>query len=451
MLSSFALSTVLCFLTEDRKKPHRLRIRELLSSQRQSIACSQCGHVYDMPECAVGEQMQCVYCEHVILERHPNWETKVLALTVTGLVLFLLANIFPFLGLEQAGQSQQSNLISGVQALILREEFLLAALIFLTIFLFPLLELLGLTYIITFRMLRIKAPYLGQTLRLLKMSEPWSMLEIFLIGVLISSVKLAGMASLVPGIGLYAFLGLVVALLAAHQYIDRYEMWAWLEPLNCYVHPDDEGRLHGCKHCAALVCETTLSDDNACPRCDSSIYPIWPRSQQKTAALLIASTILFIPANTLPIMTTTNLGQTSTDTIFSGVVHLAQAGDVPIALLVFVASIVIPIAKLIVMAVLLWWIGRPQSLEQARQRTKLFHITEFIGRWSMIDVYVVSILVALVQFGLLANVEPGPALLCFAGVVVLTMMAAETFDAKLLWQNDNLRAEYSAQSFAAEH
>lgn len=422
----------------------------MISSHRQSIACTNCGHVYDKPDCAVGEQISCVYCGSMILARHPNWEMRVLALTVTGLILFVLANFFPFLGLEQAGQSQQSNLISGVQALVVRQEFLLAALIFLTIFLFPLLELIGLAYVIVFRIARVKAPYLGRTLHLLKLSEPWSMLEIFLIGVLISSVKLAGMAALLPGIGLYAFLGLVVALLAAHQYIDRDEMWAWLQPLNCYTKEGQPERLHGCKNCAALVCESVLSEDNSCPRCAISIYPVWPRSKQKTAALLIAATILYIPANTLPIMTTINLGQSSTDTIFSGVVHLAQAGDVPIAVLVFVASIVIPIAKLLVMAGLLWWEGQPYTVEQARQRSKLFHITEFIGRWSMIDVYVVSILVALVQFGVLANVEPGPALLCFAAVVVLTMMAAETFDCKLLWQKDRRQhSETLAPAFAS--
>ncbi len=387
--------------------------------------------------------MECVHCGHLMLSRHSHWEAKVAALTVTGIVLFVLANTFPFLGLEQAGLIQQSNLISGVFALLERQQFILAALVFVTIFLFPLLELLGLAYILVFRMVDIRAPFMGQVLHLLHLSRPWSMLEIFLLGVLVSSIKLAGMAQILPGVGLYAFLALVLVLIACHLYLDRETIWNWLDSHNYYATVDYAAdaadpnnqlhqRLFACHCCEALIDDEVLASHNECPRCDNPVYPRWPRSVQKTAALLVAATVLYIPSNTLPIMRTTNLGSTVSDTIFSGVVHLAEAGDLPIALLVFVASIVIPIAKLLIMAYLLWNVSIRTSADP-RQMTRLFKITEFVGRWSMIDVFVVTILVALVQFGLLANVEPGAALLSFAGVVVLTMLAAETFDSRLIW------------------
>ncbi len=415
----------------------------MIRAERQLIACHDCGHVYQNPECPEGSQIECVHCGHLMRTRHANWEAKVASLTLAGIVLFVLANTFPFLGLEQAGLVQQSNLISGVIALIERQHFLLAALVFITIFLFPLLELLGLAYILLFRMVDIRAPFLGQVLHLLHLSRPWSMLEIFLLGVLVSSIKLAGMAHILPGVGLYAFLTLVVVLIACHLYLDRETIWHWLDHHNYYAMEDcsaeaanPDNRLHthlyACHCCEALIDAAVLEGNNECPRCDNPVYPRWPRSVQKTTALLIAATVLYIPSNTLPIMQTTNLGSTVSDTIFSGVVHLAEAGDLPIALLVFVASIVIPIAKLLVMAYLLWNVSVRSSADP-RQMTRLFKLTEFVGRWSMIDVFVVTILVALVQFGLLANVEPGAALLSFAGVVVLTMLAAETFDSRLIW------------------
>ena len=395
------------------------------------IGCHDCGHIYVMPACDVGHEMQCVHCDHVILCKHAEWESKVTALTFTGLILFVFANTLPFLGLEQAGQIQNSNIISGVQALIARDRFILASLVFVTIFLFPLLELLGLSYVLVFRRANVRAPFLGQVLHLLELSRPWSMLEIFLIGVLVSAIKLAGMATVIPGAGLYAFLGLVVVLLACHMYLDRHEIWQWLDDKNFYVNEHTE-QVYPCKGCDALIGESVLLVDNECPRCSNEVHPRWPKSIQKTVALLFAATVLYVPSNILPIMKTTNLGQTTSDTIFSGVVHLAESGDLPIALLVFVASIIIPIAKLLVMAYLIWNVsirfnGKPG------QMSKLFRLTELVGRWSMIDVFVVTILVAMVQFGLLANVEPGAALLSFAGVVVLTMMATESFDQKLIW------------------
>lgn len=403
----------------------------MIRASKPLIACHDCGHVYDLPEFDGGEQLQCKHCDHVLLSRHADWEAKVAALTIAGLILFVLANTLPFLGLEQAGQIQNSNIITGVQALLERDRFMLASLVFITIFLFPLLELLGLAYVMLFRVTGIRAPFLGQVLHLLELSRPWSMLEIFLIGVLVSAIKLAGMATVIPGAGLYAFLALVVVLIASHILLDRHDIWHWLDEHNYYVNKETEA-VYPCRGCHALLGQSVLESDNECPRCGNTVYPRWPRSVQKTVALLIGAALLYLPSNTLPIMTTINLGQASVDTIYSGVLHLAQAGDLPIALLVFVASIVIPIAKLGVMLYLLWNVCVKFSGNPG-QMTKLFRLTEMIGRWSMIDVFVVTILVALVQFGLLANVEPGAALLCFAGVVVLTMMATETFDPKLIW------------------
>ena len=169
-----------------------------------------------------------------------------------------------------------------------------------------------------------------------------------------------------------------------------------------------------------------------CPCCKSQIHSRTPNSLSTTWALLIAAIILYIPANTLPIMTVVLWGDGQPDTIMSGVVHLMDGGMWPLALLIFVASIFIPILKLLILTGLMSSIYF-KSQWKPRDRTMLYRVTEFVGRWSMIDIFVIGILVSLVQFGNTASVSPGIGSLSFAAVVILTMFAAHTFDPRLIW------------------
>ena len=177
---------------------------------------------------------------------------------------------------------------------------------------------------------------------------------------------------------------------------------------------------------------TTKNSELHCPCCQSVIHSRIPDSLNRTWALLIAAIILYVPANTLPIMTVILWGNGQPDTIMSGVIHLLDSGMWPLALLIFVASIFIPILKLMILMGLLISV-QLKSTWKPRDRTILYRVTEFIGRWSMVDVFVIAILVALVQFGNTATVFPGIAALSFASVVILTMFAAHTFDPRLIW------------------
>lgn len=172
----------------------------------------------------------------------------------------------------------------------------------------------------------------------------------------------------------------------------------------------------------------------ACPRCGAHLHPRKPYSIARTWALLIAGYILFIPANMLPVMETASLFGGQQDTIMSGVVYLWVTGSWPLAVLVFVASIVVPLTKLVtltflVVSVQLRWSGLP------RERTRLYRMIEFIGRWSMLDIYVVTILAALVRLQSIATVKAGPGAVAFGAVVVLTMLASMAFDPRLIWDN----------------
>lgn len=169
-----------------------------------------------------------------------------------------------------------------------------------------------------------------------------------------------------------------------------------------------------------------------CPRCGSSLHFRKPGSVSRCWALLIAAYILYIPANLLTIMETGSLFQYRKDTILSGVVELWRTGFWVIAIIVFIASITIPLFKLISLTLLLVSVQR-RSLWQPRQRTRLYRLVELVGRWSMLDIYVVALLAALVQFGAIATVKAGPGAVAFGSVVVLTMLASMQFDPRLIW------------------
>ena len=193
-----------------------------------------------------------------------------------------------------------------------------------------------------------------------------------------------------------------------------------------------EAGLVSCHSCQ-LLCRAPKDSSNACcPRCNDSLHRRKPASLSRTWALVIAAMLLYIPANVLPITETTSLGHTQSDTILSGVVYFMLSGSWHIALIIFVASIVVPLVKLVVLVYLLLsvqfkWLWRP------KERTRIHHLTEAVGRWSMVDIYVVTVLVAMVRMDALAEVTAGPAGLYFAAVVVLTMLAADSFDPRLIW------------------
>jgi len=197
-----------------------------------------------------------------------------------------------------------------------------------------------------------------------------------------------------------------------------------------------EAGLISCERCHLLSRPADRAEPGYCPRCGGELA--WRRrhSIQYTWALVIAAAICYIPANVLPVLTTTALGSSDSDTIMGGVVLLYTTGSWALALIVLIASVMVPLGKLVALSYLLIVVQR-RSLGSNRERTRLYRLVEFIGRWSMLDVFVDTFTVALVQLSPLMSVEPGPGVLFFAAVVVLTMIAAESFDPRLVWDANN--------------
>jgi paraquat-inducible protein A len=305
----------------------------------------------------------------------------------------------------------------------------LAIAVFFTAILAPGLRIALLLYLLLPLRLGYAPPGFTQVFRWDLGLVPWEMMDVFMLGILVAVVKLADMATIVPGTSLWAFVALIFLLAGAQAFLDPREIWQRVAPMDMSTDLASAPTAH-C-HVCGLV-QPAQGHQSHCPRCGAALHRRKPASIQRTWALVIAAAILYVPANLLPIMSVTSLGKTQSDTILSGAQYLLLHGMWPLALVVFVASVLVPLMKLAILVFLLISV-QFRSRWRLRDRTRLYRITEFIGRWSMVDIYVVTVLVALVRLGNLATIEAELGAVFFAAVVILTMFAAMTFDPRLIW------------------
>lgn len=188
--------------------------------------------------------------------------------------------------------------------------------------------------------------------------------------------------------------------------------------------------------CCGLVSQARAQESHPrCPRCLFALHGRKPYSLQRTLAFVVAAVLLYIPANLLPVMGTASALGDSEHTLLGGIAELWHAGSWELAVIVFIASIAVPILKIAALAVLLVTAARRSRWRQ-QERARLYRLVETVGHWSMLDVFVVVVLVGMVQFGAFATVSPEPGLLAFGGVVIATMLAASSFDPRLIWPED---------------
>lgn len=198
--------------------------------------------------------------------------------------------------------------------------------------------------------------------------------------------------------------------------------------------------LVSCHDCGLLCRAGKKGSSMFCPRCHARLHERKPRSISRTWALVLAACIMYVPANAFPIMRTSAFGASQSDTILSGVIYFIKTGSWHIALVIFVASVFVPFLKLLILFLLLISVQFKSSWRPV-DRTRLYRLTEVVGRWSMVDIFVVTLMVAVVNLGTMADVDPGPAALYFAAVVVLTMFAAKSFDPRLIWDYESMDDE----------
>lgn len=402
----------------------------LYGGGRALVECPDCGLRHRVPALDRGATARCARC-FALLRRHGSPEAA-LALAVAGLVLIALANLLPLLSLEFEGRVDVASLASGALALAQRGLWPLGVLILLLTVVVPAVKLGAIVYVLVGLRLRRPRRRVVAALRWLDRLSPWAMVEVYMLGIFVAYVKLAAFATVILGVAVYALAALMVVMAAMDAAIDYEGLWEEVEAKGiARVPPPPPGvPLVRCPVCGLLA--PASGERTPCPRCGAWLRRRKPDSIGRCWALVLTAAILYVPANVYPIMTVISFGVGAPDTILSGVRHLVQSGMWPLALLVFFASITVPVLKIGGLSLLLVTTQSGAS-HFLRDRTRLYRIIEAVGRWSMIDVFMLSILVTLVRFGTIASVAPGVGAVSFAAVVVATMFAATVFDPRLMW------------------
>ena len=396
--------------------------------------CHHCGLLQEVPSLEIGYQASCGRCGSLLFKRTKDSIQVTLALAITGLIFFWITHAYPLLLIEVEGLAQDMNLLASVGYFFEHEMYVLSMLVLITCILVPLFQLIALIYLLLPMVRGQLAPYSAWVFRLVHTMMPWGMIEVFLLGLLVSMIKLNKLATLVPGWSLWACITLIIIMTTMFSVLNPKDVWKRIPFLREWI-PASYHQVHFSCHTCHLTFASIQGEHGGhehCPRCNAKVYHRKPMSFQRTTALVIGASLLYIPANLLPITQAVFVGSEQADTIMSGVVFFMFSGSWHIALVIFIASVIIPFAKLLLLGYLLFSV-RYNVKSSPRVRTRLYCWTEVVGRWSMIDVYVVMILVALVQLKPFAVINAGPGVIYFATVVVMTMIAAECFDARLLW------------------
>ena len=397
------------------------------------IECHDCGLFLRAKALPERSTAKCPRCGAGLYRRTHRGIDHAIALSIAGVFLFAIANVYPFMTFKLDGREQVSTLITGVWEFLGQGLWPLAVLVLACTIVIPLAGILGtLAVLIPVRYgLRVRG--LGHLFRIVEIMRPWAMMEVFMLGVLVAYVKLTDLATLEIGPALVAFTALIFVLAAAESSIEPREVWTALGDQGLRKMPDPHKRHHlaGC-HACGLVLDLSGQAHAACPRCGAHMHHRKRDSLNRTWALVITAFILYIPANLFPVMTVISFGRGHPDTILSGVKAFIEADMWPLALLVFFASITVPMLKLWGLVFLMISV-QCKSSWRLRDRAVLFRIIESVGRWSMIDIFMISILIALVKLEAIATIEPGIGATSFAGVVIITIIASMMFDPRLMW------------------
>lgn len=410
------------------------------TSGAELVLCRHCDLLQHLPQLQEGEQAHCLRCDHQLDVRQPQPILRPVLYAASALFMMLLTNLFPFVSLGVAGNRSEMHFFDTATVLFSEYHQALAILVWLFIQAVPAFCMCAVIYL-KLGML-FKLPARIWVARVLFMLKPWSMVDIFLMGLLISFVKLVANTDISLGLSFWAFCLFCLLHLRTFQVIDRHEMWSKIAPApkpKVHAVAGQSGLAQQLKLCACCTAVVAMTESH-CPRCASRVYPRVPASLQKTLALLFAACILYIPANLLPIMRTVSFGNITDSTIISGFLLMWQDGEYPVALVILLASVIIPVLKILVM---FWLCYQTQQPRRAKGKfsSQLYLLVDWVGRWSMVDVLVVAILATLVRFDLLMSVFPGVGALVFAAVVVITMLAAICFDPRLLWDQQRQQGE----------
>lgn len=408
-------------------------------------SCIECGLVSQFHELAPGSEVSCPRCKHTLCSIGSSKGQGVMAYASASLITLVMSLTFPYMSFSMQGISQQITLYQAVEMMNRLDNTSIAALMFLAVIFLPAYFLISVIWFYTLTERKSKHAYDPSrlaifVLKTLSWVKPWLMVDVFLIGVLVSFIKISALADVSMGISFWTFAIYAMLVVKTMSLVDFDWIWDKLIPLKALNSTTAGGLFQQHDHLVCHVCgQVHLYDDNLtqCSRCHVHLHRFNPtKNLQIVWALLFTAIIFYIPANLYPMMYTSAFGTSEGSTIIEGVIILWNIGSYPVAMVILLASVFIPMAKMVALAYLYWNAKRVEGLppHEANRFLKIYRVTEFIGRWSMIDIFVVAILVALVQLDGVMAIYPGPAALSFASVVIFTMLSAMIFDSRILWK-----------------
>jgi paraquat-inducible protein A len=405
--------------------------------------CRGCGLLQLIPPLDAGMTAFCARCNTRLHRANGHRLDSSIAVTLAALILLCILCLNTMMSVATAGIELHAGLLSGPEELFRHDMASLAIVVIFVTLIAPFGRLACTLYVLIRLHERHPPRHLCRVFVWAERLRPWSMIEVFVFGVFVAYVKLADLVTIHLDAGVYALLALTIAIIWSDSGLDHEEVWTRIGAGEHVTQTRIVAahRAVGCETCGLV--SAAHGDHAQCLRCASPLHRRKPDSVARTWALVIAAAVLYVPANLYPVLTVVQLGAGAPSTILGGVEELLAAGQYPLALLVFLASIAVPMLKLVGLTVLLVATQTGRS-EWLRDRTRLYHIIRFVGRWSMIDIFMESLLGALVRFGAVVTIEPGIGAVAFCAVVILTMIAAETFDPRLMWDTASERRSHAA-------
>ena len=402
--------------------------------------CRDCGLFQVVPSMGPGARAHCLRCSATLRHTKADSLNRALALNVASMGLLIMAATTTMMQVSIAGIFRSADLFTGPINLQQNGIWELAVVVLFTTVAAPMLKLGCMIYVLVGVRMDRPPLHLRRVFAWVEHLRPWSMIEVYLLGVAVAYVKLLDIVNIDIGFALYALVMLMLTTVWADSSLDYQEVWEALERRGLTGAVDHAALATTQAGTGAIACHTCGMVSHAdghgehleCPRCGSALHHRKPDAIARTWALMIAAMVLYVPANVYPVLTVISFGSGAPSTILGGVEELISGGMLPLAALVFFASILVPVLKLVGLTILLVS-TQLRATGRLRDRTRLYRIVNAVGRWSMIDIFMESILVALVQFGAIATIDPGFGAIAFAGVVIITMFAAEGFDPRLMW------------------
>ncbi|MDU4093979.1 MAG: membrane integrity lipid transport subunit YebS [Pantoea sp.] len=395
--------------------------------------CPQCDTLFSLPDVKSCQSAHCPRCNAKIMTGRDWSMTRLTAMAVTMLLLMPFAFSEPLLQIRLLGTPIRANVLTGIMQMTMQGDVLTAAMVAFCTIGAP-VTLVGAIAFLFF------GHRLGMNLRpvllMLERLKEWVMLDIYLVGLAVAAIKVKDYADINIGYGLVAFIALMVLSLFTLIHLNVEQLWH-----RFYPQPPAEVAQEKLQVC--LNCHHTGMPDarGRCPRCHTRLAHRRPHSLQKSWAALISAMVFLLPANLLPISIIYLNGGRQEDTIFSGILSLAS-GNVPVAAIVFIASILVPFTKVLVLLVLLLSIHF-RCQQGIKTRIRLLRLITWVGRWSMLDLFVISLTMSLVNRDQLLAFTMGPAAFYFGAAVILTILAVQWLDSRLIWDAHATNADYT--------